>query len=98
MRYLRALIESRPFFSRIPDQFLIAGDAGRAGQHIQATRDQEGTYAIIYFPGSDMDATIDLTKMRGSQLRAWWFDPRTGVGTLIGSIEGGKPKGFRSPR
>jgi Protein of unknown function (DUF4038) len=50
VRYLRALIESRPFFSRIPDQSLVEGDAGRGGLHLQATRDREGTYAFIYFP------------------------------------------------
>ncbi|GAC1630293.1 MAG: glycoside hydrolase family 140 protein [Candidatus Acidiferrum sp.] len=97
MIFLRLLIESRPFFTRIPDQRLILGDAGNGGAHLQATRDREGTYALIYFPQSDQTATLDLRLMAGKTVRAWWYDPRTGVGTLVGEIEGGKPKEFRSP-
>ncbi len=101
MRYLRELIESRPYFTRIPDQSLIVGEAGSGGRHLQATRDRDGSYAFIYFPAEDLSAHIDLGKMRGAkggQVRAWWYDPRTGVGTLVGLVEaaeGGKE--FRSP-
>jgi len=97
MQYLRALIESRPFFSRIPDQSLILGDAGIGGQHMQATRDREGSYAFVYFPINDLDATVDLGKLKASSIRAWWYNPRTGIGTLIGVMDGGKEKQFRTP-
>jgi hypothetical protein len=50
MYFLRSLLESRPYFSRIPDQSLIVGDAGKGGLHLQATRDSAGSYALIYFP------------------------------------------------
>jgi len=94
--FLRALIESRPFFRRIPDQSIIAGDAGRGGLHLQATRDQEGSYAFVYFPEIDQRATIDLGNLRSKELRAWWFDPRTGIGTPIRAAVGGKQE-FVSP-
>jgi len=97
MQYLRALIESRPYFTRSPDQTLIVGDAGRGGQHLQATRGSDGSYAFVYFPANDAYATVDLGKLRGKRIRAWWYDPRTGIGTLIGVIDGGVQKGFRSP-
>lgn len=97
MRFLRQLIESRPFFSRIPDQSLIVGDAGSGGLHMQATRDREGTYAFIYFPLNDQSATIDLAKLKASEVRAWWYDPRTGVGKLMGQIPGDRTREFRSP-
>jgi hypothetical protein len=97
MQYLRALVESRPFFSRIPDQSVIVGDAGRGGRHIQATRDRDGTYAFLYFPASDLDATVDLGKLKASSIRAWWYDPRTGIGTLIGIVDGGTQKEFHTP-
>ena len=86
MRFLRQLIESRPFFSRIPDQSLIVGDAGKGGLHLQATRDQKGSYAFVYFPQNDQTATIDLGRLRASRLRVWWYDPRTGIGTLQGEL------------
>jgi hypothetical protein len=97
MQFLRALMESRPFFTRAPDQSLIVGDAGRGGQHIQATRDRDGSYALVYFPANDADATVDLGKLKASRIRAWWYDPRTGIGTLIGVLDGGMDKQFRTP-
>ena len=88
VQYLRALIESRPFFTRIPDQSLIVGDAGKGGRHIEATRDTEGTFAMVYIPSNDMAVEIDANRLSAQRIRAWWFDPRTGVGTLIGSKPG----------
>jgi uncharacterized protein DUF4038/collagenase-like protein with putative collagen-binding domain len=97
MQYLRRLIESRPFFSRIPDQKLIASDAGSGGLHIQATRDMDGTYALVYFPLNDMTAQLDLSRLGPRKLRAWWFDPRTGVGILIDTIDAAAQREFRTP-
>jgi hypothetical protein len=94
---LRNLVESRPYFSRIPDQSLIVGDAGKGGMHLQAARDREGTYAFVYFPMNDETATIDLGKIRSKRVRAWWYDTRAGFGKLIGVIDGGQQKEFRSP-
>jgi len=96
MQYLRRLIESRPYFTRIPDQKLIASDPGVGGLHLQATRDAEGTYAFVYFPMNDTTARLDLTRLNSRKLRAWWYDPRTGVGTLIGPIDSGATE-FRTP-
>lgn len=97
MQYLRRLIESRPYFTRIPDQKLIVSDPGVGGLHIQATRDTEGTYAFVYFPMNDMTARLDLSRLRSAKVRAWWYDPRTGVGTLIGTLEAGAQSEFRTP-
>jgi hypothetical protein len=97
MVYLRRLLESRPYFDRVPDATLIGGDAGEGAQHIVAARDRAGSYAFVYFPTTDQSATIDLARLRGKALRAWWYDPRTGIGTLIGEVPGGAPRRFRTP-
>jgi hypothetical protein len=97
MQYLRALVESRPFFSRIPDQSLIVGDTGQGGQRMQAARDRDGSYSFVYFPAIDTYKTIDLGKLKGKRIRAWWFDPRTGIGTLIDTFDGGKQVQFHTP-
>jgi hypothetical protein len=97
MQFLRALVESRPYFARIPDQALLAGDPGNGGLHLQATRDRAGTYAFVYFPVNDLTAVIDLGRLAAARVRAWWFDPRTGLGTLQGEIDGGGRREFRSP-
>jgi hypothetical protein len=95
--FLRLLMESRPYFSRIPDQTLIQGDAGEGGLHLQATRDREGSYAFVYFPASDQKATINLQSLKASKLRAWWYDTRTGIGTPIEAALTDKTHEFRSP-
>ena len=97
MLFLRELIEARPYFTRIPDQSLIVGDTGKGALHLQATRDLNGSYAFVYFPLNDLMAKVSLTKLRSKRVRAWWYDPRTGVGTLIGIVDAVPERGFRSP-
>lgn len=97
MQFLRALMESRPFFSRVPDQSLILGDAGSGGQHVQATRDRDGSYALVYLPAQDVNVSLDLRKLNADRIRAWWYDPRTGIGTPIGRMNGGVEEQFRTP-
>ena len=97
MRFLRELIESRPFFDRIRDESMIASGAGEGGLHIEATRDRAGTYALLYCPLNDQNVTVDFTPLKAKTLRAWRFDPRTGVGTLIGEFTGEKSHTFRVP-
>jgi hypothetical protein len=77
MGYVRRLIESRPVLGRIPDQSLVVGDAGEFEERVQATRAQDGTYAFIYVTNG-RTFTIDLSRLSGKQVRAWWFDPRNG--------------------
>ncbi len=85
MRYLRALIESRPFLTRVPDQSLLVGDPGSKGDHIQATRGDDGSYAFIYTP-SARPFRVDLIRLAGQTLRVAWFDPTTGQTTEIDTI------------
>jgi hypothetical protein len=83
MHHLRALMESRPFLTRIPDQSLIAGDTGEGVRHVQATRDASGSYALIYVPTPGQTVTVDTSKLSGKRLKAWWYDPRTGKATAL---------------
>lgn len=96
MQHARRLIESRPFLTRIPDQSLIIGDAGEGTNHLQATRDADGSYAFVYF-ASGKPATIDLTKLSGPTLRVWWYDPRTGAAFGAGEATNDAPHLFTSP-
>lgn len=97
VHFLRELIESRPFFTRVPDDSLFTNPSPSRALHLTASRDRDGTYAFIYFPTSDQPATVNLQKLRGEKLRAWWFDPRTGFAHSLGVIDGGAPREFTSP-
>ncbi|MGC8642511.1 MAG: putative collagen-binding domain-containing protein, partial [Isosphaeraceae bacterium] len=78
MRHLRTLIESRPMLARIPDQSLIVGDAGKGTERIEAARAKDGSCAMVY-SSSGRPFRVDLGKLAGSKVQAWWFDPRTGT-------------------
>lgn len=82
MQHTKALMLSRPYFTRIPDQSIVIGDHGRGETYVGATRDREGSYAMIYLPHG-LDVTVDLKKISGTHAIAWWFDPRTGHATRI---------------
>ncbi len=56
MQHARALLESRPFLTRIPDpDVIVAGTIptsvpGTGRYHFAATRDSAGSYAMVYAP------------------------------------------------
>jgi len=84
--HLRRLIESRPMLSRVPDQSLLADDAGSGGAHAQATRDEDGSYAFVFVPdGRPIAVAVDT--LSGARLNAWWYCPRTGAATAAGMHE-----------
>ncbi|MBN2274211.1 MAG: glycoside hydrolase family 140 protein [Bacteroidales bacterium] len=86
MIHLKQLMLSRDFFSRVPDQSIIAYNQGERYDYLAATRGDD--YAFIYnYTGRKMDITMG--KIRGKKVRASWFNPRDGswqeTGTFINS-------------
>jgi hypothetical protein len=78
VRYLKNLMLSRPYLTRIPGQDMVLAGQEENNDYVIATRDQQGSYAMIYFPtGKSRD--LDLTSLNGSNLNTWWYDPRTGA-------------------
>jgi hypothetical protein len=96
MRWARALLESRPFLTRIPDQSLIASGPDAGSGHVQATRDEEGSYGLIYC-ASSKPVTIDLEKLSGRSILAHWYDPRTGAAQRIAEFARAGKKDFTPP-
>ena len=93
MQYVRALIESRPYFSRVPDQSLVA-DALTGADHIVATRGDG--YALIY-SAQGRKFTAQMGKISGAQVKAWWFNPRTGTAAEAGTFENSGAREFICP-
>lgn len=94
--FARRLIESRPFLTRIPDQALITSPNPAGPAHVQATRDSEGSFAMVY-SASGQPFTADLAKLSAKKLRAWWFDPRTGEAKDSGQLDNQGPREFTPP-
>lgn len=103
MQYGRWLIESRPFFTRIPDPSVIVPDKvktsvpGEGRYHFSATRDTEGTYLMVYAPvGRKFTVRTDVIK--GDKIKAWWYNPRNGKAKKIGAFTNDRqPKEFMPP-
>lgn len=91
MRYGRRLIESRPFLTRVPDDSIIVSHAvptsvpGAGRYRFVGTRDSEGSYAMVYAPVG-RSFKVDLSKIKGSRAKAWWFNPRNGESSLLGEF------------
>ncbi len=85
VRYLRDLMESRPYFSRTPDQGILASDSGQGMCHVQATRDIKGSYVMVYLP-LPLPVTVKMDVQSGDTLNAWWYDPCSGQASLIGQF------------
>ncbi|MDF2925367.1 MAG: putative endoglucanase [Paenibacillaceae bacterium] len=74
MGHLRALMESRPYFDRVPDQSLIVNNKTGAN-YMSATRGSG--YAMIYIPNG-APVTVDMSRMGAGGVAASWYDPRNG--------------------
>ncbi|MFN3650637.1 MAG: glycoside hydrolase family 140 protein [Armatimonadota bacterium] len=91
MQYGRWLIESRPFLTRVPDDSIVVTDAvptsvpGAGTRRYVATRDEAGTYAMVYAP-IGRPFSVQMDKIHGNKVKAWWFNPRTGRATAIGEL------------
>ncbi|SEO83158.1 glycoside hydrolase family 140 protein [Paenibacillus sp. OV219] len=82
MQHLRALMESRSYLDRVPDQSLIA-DNFEGANGMVATRGEN--YGLIYSPNG-IPFRASLRSWAGSHVSASWFDPRTGEYSAIGEF------------
>lgn len=96
MQWVRTLVESRPFLTRIPDQSLLRSDAGGGSDRVQATRDAHGRYAFIY-SAAGRSFAVDMTKISGTRAAATWFDPRTGASHAAGEVQTTGVQTFQPP-
>lgn len=95
VRFFRALMESRPFQTGVPDQGVLA-DAGDGLSRVQATRASDGAYLMIYTPDGRR-FTADLTTVSGNEVSAHWYDPRTGAATRVPDVRRGPSVEFEPP-
>ena len=96
VRHLRALMESKPYFSRIPDQSILVSAAGQGPNHVRATRDSEGRYALIYVPNTQT-VTVHMSAVKGRTAQVSWFDPRTGETRALGEYAPTGTRFFLTP-
>jgi len=102
MQHGRKLMESRPFLTRVPDDSILVEQEPKtawpgAGRYrFVATRDTARTYAMIYAPVG-RTFRVKLDAVTGSQLKAWWYNPRNGEATAAGTFRSEGVRAFTTP-
>jgi hypothetical protein len=102
MQFGRKLIESRPFLTRIPDDSVIVTGSvptsvpGAGIKRLVATRDEAGTYAMVYVPVG-RKFSVQMNKIKGGKVTAWWFNPRNGTAERIGEFSNTGTREFMPP-
>jgi hypothetical protein len=93
MQHLRALIESRPFLSRVPDQTIVADELSGA-DHIAATR---GEGYLFVYSAQGRRFTVNMGKISGERVAASWYNPRSGARSPLGTFENRGTREFVPP-
>ncbi len=100
MMYWGRLFRSRPWFALVPDQKheVITRGLGEflGNDFLAAGRTPDGGTVIAYMP-TRRTLTADMSKISGSQARAWWFDPRTGQAASAGAFPTSGLREFTPP-
>ena len=101
--HLKRLMESRPYFSRVPAPEFIVDDQvwssvpGAGRYRFVATMDSAGSWAMVYAP-LGRTFSVNLKMLKGSHLVAWWYSPRTGKADKIGRFANdGSQRAFTPP-
>lgn len=98
----RRLMESRPFLTRVPDDSILVPTEyptlvpGAGTRRFVATRDEGGSYAMVYAPVGRA-FTVRMDKVSGPKVKAWWFNPRDGKATAIGTFANQGERTFTPP-
>jgi hypothetical protein len=83
------LMRSRAWWRLETDysNIVVAGNRGEPSwdSYVPAARTSDGETVMAYIPASGTQITVDMTKIAGSQAKAWWFNPETAGTTLIGT-------------
>ena len=81
MKYLKHLILSRPYVERTFDDSLIVNNSGTRYNYIVAMR---GTNYLMAYTYTGQKINIQMGRIAGTRVNAWWFNPRNGDARMIG--------------
>jgi hypothetical protein len=92
MKYVRNLVEAFPITERVPDQSLIKENNYVPAERIQATR---GKNYLMVYTSAGKPFTLTLGKISGSNLKGFWYDPKSGKQTAVEVTKNSGSKYFK---
>lgn len=101
LAHVKALLFSRPFLTRIPDQSVIYSGLRGGLEYVTVTRDgtrgqNDASYIMAYFP-QDATLTLKTERLAGKTIRGWWFNPRDGSVQRLGEFAKAPRQDFSPP-
>ncbi|WP_232065290.1 putative collagen-binding domain-containing protein [Rhodocytophaga rosea] len=100
LKHVYSLFTSHAWEKLVPDTANLVAVAGRGNfaenNYATTAIAQDGSFAISYLP-SQANISINLARLKGKQVQASWFDPRTGERKIIGRYTPQKTVSFNSP-
>jgi hypothetical protein len=100
MQHFGAFFRSRPWHDLIPDlkHEFVTGGLGefRGLDYLAAAVSGDRRTLIAYMP-SARAVSIDLARLHGSAVRAWWYDPRDGKAIRVGEFATMGSRDFTPP-
>ena len=104
MANLRRLMDSRPWWTFVPDlnnTIVVAGfgdpnSSDPSQYYVTAARISDGSSLWAYVP-TGRTITVDMSKISGSTVKTWWYSPRTGNAAAIGQFANVGLRDFTTP-
>lgn len=94
MQHARALMESRPMLSRVPDPGLLVSQPRTNASHISAAR---GDGYAFFYSAEGRKIVVNMGKISGEKVKAWWMNPRTGRVEDAGTFDNRGTHTFNCP-
>ena len=98
--HFRSLLESRPWWKLVPDVQNVVAVEGHGvfatNDYAVTARADDGSFALSYLP-TKRTLTIELARLSGPKVKAWWFNPRSGEATVIGEFANTGEREFTPP-
>jgi hypothetical protein len=69
---------------------------GAGLKRLVATRDSEGSYAMVYSPAG-RPFKVRMGAVSGNTVKAWWYNPRNGQAEAIGEFPNRGEREFSPP-
>jgi hypothetical protein len=100
MQIWAELFHSRNWYDLIPDQRheVVTNGLGEFNglDYLAAASTSDGSTVIAYLP-TPRTISVDMSKIAGSQVKAWWFDPRKGKAAAAGVFPASGTHEFTPP-
>lgn len=93
MQHLKNLVLSRPYFDRVNDQS-AAMDEGEKYERVLVTKGKDFLMAYAF---TGREFKLQMGRISGAKVNAWWFNPRTGEAVKSGTIKNSGSATFNPP-